>query len=229
MSVVTKLVLTHVNGNDNVILMGDGAKFVLINGNRYTHTFTEADSAAIVKAITGIDTAVKKAKLAIGRNIPVKDKVISVLSEGAVIGDEINFQIFTTTISTKVTDTWPLTVINEAESIDFPAGVIDDLVKYLVANGVEKAPTDGLYDKILFVQALPTENIETTAAYVLDKADGDKPAGSVWVSAGEGEWDELSDEEQTEVGEDEGIEEQPIVVEGGGEGATGFEPGPAIP
>jgi len=224
MSVVTKLVLTHVNGNDNVILMADGAKFVLINGDRYTKTFSETDSAAIVKAITGIDTAVKKAKLAIGRNIPAKDKVISVLSEDAQIGADIIFQIFNTTISTKIEDTWPLTVINEAEAIEFPAGVVDDLVKYLVANGVEKAPTDGLYDKILFVQALPTENIETTAAYVLDKADGDKPAGSVWVSTGEGEWEELTDDD-----EQASNNEQITDVDVSGDKPSGLEPNPAIP
>lgn len=194
MAVTSKLVLTHVNGNDNVIILADGANFVLINGAEHTWTFTENDAAAFVKVLTGIDTAVKSAKLAAGRNLQPKDRIISVLGEDVDL-EEGTFQIIQTAVGSKVIDTWPLTVINNSQVIEFPAGVVDDLLKYLIAQGVEKAPTAGMYDKITFVTTLPEEGDEGVA-YVLDKADGDKPANSAWLFI-EDDWMELSDEDES--------------------------------
>ena len=234
MAVTSKLVLTHVNGNDNVVLLGDGAKFVLVSGEKHTKMFSEADSAALVKELTGIKTAIKAAKLGIGRNIPANDKVLIVVDENAAIEDEVKYQIMETVISTKVKDTWPLRVVTEAEVINFPAGVIDDVLKYLLAEGVEKAPTAGMYDKIIFVNELPTENIEETAAYVLDKAQEDKPAGSAWLYVGD-EWMELTDDETTESTEEPKPEtpadpEPTTTVEGGGQGPANTPPeNPSFP
>ena len=218
MSVESKLVLTHVNGNDNVIIMADGAEFVLINGAKHTRKFSEADSANIVLALTGIKTAIVAAKLAAGRNLLAKDKIVSVLCEDADL-DEGVYQVLSTVPSARVKDTWPLTVMNDEAVIDFPLGVVDDLLKYLLAQGVEKAPTADMYDKIVFVNALPEENAEEGVAYVLDKADGDKPVNSAWLSV-DGEWMELTDEE-TEANEElnPGTPD-PVVVEGQGDGAA---------
>ena len=199
MAVTSKLVLTHVNGNDNVVLLGDGAKFVLVRGEKHTKLFSEADSAALVKELTGIKTAIKAAKLGIGRNIPANDKVLIVVGEDVAIEDEVTYQIMETVISTNVKDTWPLRVITEAEVINFPNGVIDDVLKYLLAEGVEKAPTFGMYDRIVFVSALP-ETGKDGIAYVLDKADGDKPANTAWLAVDD-EWLELTDDESSEVEE----------------------------
>ena len=197
MAVTSKLVLTHVNGNDNVVLLGDGAKFVLVIGDKHTKPFSEADSAALVKELTGIKVAIKKAKLSVGRNIPPADKVVIVVGEDVTIDTEVSYQILETVISTKVQDTWPLKVVTENDVIAFPAGVVDDVVKYLLAQDVAKAPTAGMYDKIVFVNALPEENIEETTAYVLDKAQDDKAAGSAWLNV-DGEWMELTDDEEEE-------------------------------
>ena len=209
MSVESKLVLTHVNGNDNVIIMADGAEFVLVNGAKHTCKFSEADSANIVLALTGIKTAIVAAKLAAGRNLLAKDKIVSVLCEDADL-DEGVYQVLSTVPSARVKDTWPLSVMNDEAIIDFPLGVVDDLLKYLLAQGVEKAPTADMYDKIVFVNALPEENAEEGVAYVLDKADGDKPANSAWLSV-DGEWMELTDEESDEVsgGENQATESTP--------------------
>lgn len=195
MAVTSKLVLTHVNGNDNVVLLGDGAKFVLVIGDKHTKPFSEADSAALVKELTGIKVAIKKAKLSVGRNIPPADKVVIVVGEDVTIDTEVSYQILETVISTKVQDTWPLKVVTENDVIAFPAGVVDDVVKYLLAQDVAKAPTAGMYDKIVFVNVLPEENIEETTAYVLDKAQDDKAAGSAWLNV-DGEWMELTDDEE---------------------------------
>ena len=224
MAVVSKLVLTHVNGNDNVIILADGASFVLLNGEKHTKIFTENDAAAFVQAMTGIEVAIKAAKIAAGRNLQAKDKLISVLSETVDMEEGI-FQILQTSVGSKVKDVWPLTVINNEAVIEFPSGVVDDLLTYLLAQGVEKAPTAGMYDKIIFVNALPEEDAEEGVAYVLDKADGDKPANSAWLFVDD-DWMELSDEEASN---DESGNDDNIVVEGGGEDATGFTPGPAIP
>ena len=201
MAVKSNLVLTHVNGNDNVVLLGDGAKFVLVIGDKHTKPFSEADSAALVKELTGIKTAIKAAKLAIGRNLPANEKVLLVVSEDAAIDTEVKYQILESVISTKVKDTWPLRVVTEVEDIPFPAGVLDDVLKYLLAQGVPKAPSAGYYSKILFVNELPTEDIDTDAAYVLDKAQEDKPAGSAWVYLDE--WMQLVDDEEDAVNTDE--------------------------
>ena len=208
MSVESKLVLTHVNGNDNVIIMADGAEFVLVNGAKHTRKFSEADSANIVLALTGIKTAIVAAKLAAGRNLLAKDKIVSVLCEDADL-DEGVYQVLSTVPSARVKDTWPLSVMNDEAIIDFPLGVVDDLLKYLLAQGVEKAPTADMYDKIVFVNALPEEG-EDGVAYVLDKADGDKPVNSAWLSV-DGEWMELTDEESEEVsgGENQTTESTP--------------------
>jgi len=196
MAVTSKLVLTHVNGNDNVVLLGDGAKFVLVSGEKHTRMFSEADSAALVKELTSIKTAIKVAKLGIGRNIPANDKVLIVVGEDVAIEDEVKYQITETVVSTLVKDTWPLRVITEEEVINFPNGVVDDLLKYLVANGIDTAPTFGMYDRIVFVSALP-ETGKNGVAYVLDKADGDKQANTAWLAVDD-EWMELTDDETTE-------------------------------
>ena len=193
MAVKSNLVLTHVNGNDNVVLLGDGAKFVLVIGDKHTKPFSEADSAALVKELTGINTAIKAAKLGIGRSLPASEKVLLVVSEDAAIDTEVKYQILESVISTKVKDTWPLTVITETEAIAFPSGVLDDVLKYLLAQGVEKAPTADMYDKIVFVNKLPEEP-EANVAYVLDVAEDDKPRGSAWLDV-DGEWMELTDDE----------------------------------
>ena len=218
MSVESKLVLTHVNGNDNVIILADGTEFVLVNGAKHTRKFSEADSANIVLALTGIKTAIVAAKLAAGRNLLAKDKIVSVLCEDANL-DEGVYQVLSTVPSARIKDTWPMTIMNDKAVIDFPLGVVDDLLKYLLAQGVEKAPTADMYDKIVFVNALPEENAEEGVAYVLDKADGDKPVNSAWLSV-DGEWMELTDEE-TEANEElnPGTPD-PVVVEGQGDGAA---------
>lgn len=218
MSVESKLVLTHVNGNDNVIILADGTEFVLVNGAKHTRKFSEADSANIVLALTGIKTAIVAAKLAAGRNLLAKDKIVSVLCEDANL-DEGVYQVLSTVPSARIKDTWPMTIMNDEAVIDFPLGVVDDLLKYLLAQGVEKAPTADMYDKIVFVNALPEENAEEGVAYVLDKADGDKPVNSAWLSV-DGEWMELTDEE-TEANEElnPGTPD-PVVVEGQGDGAA---------
>ena len=219
MSVESKLVLTHVNGNDNVIILADGTEFVLVNGAKHTRKFSEADAANIVLALTGIKTAIVAAKLAAGRNLLAKDKIVSVLCEDANL-DEGVYQVLSTVPSARIKDTWPMSIMNDEAVIDFPLGVVDDLLKYLLAQGVEKAPTADMYDKIVFVNALPEENAEEGVAYVLDKADGDKPVNSAWLSV-DGEWMELTDEEETEANEElnPGTPD-PVVVEGQGEGAA---------
>ena len=219
MSVESKLVLTHVNGNDNVIILADGAEFVLVNGAKHTRKFSESDSANIVLALTGIKTAIVAAKLAAGRNLLAKDKIVSVLCEDANL-DEGVYQVLSTVPSARIKDTWPMSIMNDEAVIDFPLGVVDDLLKYLLAQGVEKAPTADMYDKIVFVNALPEENAEEGVAYVLDKADGDKPANSAWLSV-DGEWMELTDEESEEVSGNETQTPTPApVVEGQGDGAA---------
>lgn len=218
MSVVSKLVLTHVNGNDNVIILADGTEFVIINGAKHTRKFSANDSANIVAALTGIKTAIVAAKLAAGRTLLSKDKIVSVLCEDVDL-DEVKYQVFNTVPSTRIKDTWPLTVITDQEVIELPVGVVDDLLKYLLAQGVEKAPTADMYSKIVFVNALPVEGAEEGVAYVLDKADGDKPANSAWLSI-DGEWMELTDEESNETAGDNGS--------GDNNSSTTEDPKPAV-
>lgn len=203
MAVVSKLVITHVNGVDNVLIMADGAEFVLVNNDKHTKKFSAADAQAIVTALTGIDIAIKIAKLQAGRSLLAKDRIVTILCEGADL-DEVKYQMANIVLNAKVKDTWNMNVMTESEVISFPMGVVDDLLKYLLSQeGIQKAPTAGYYNKILFVNELPTENIDTDAAYVLDKAQGDKPAGSAWVYIDE--WIQMIDTEE----ETEGTNETP--------------------
>lgn len=232
MALKSTLVMTHVNGSDKVIILSEGKEFMIISGAEHTKKFSASDAAAIVKAVTSFDTNVKIAKLNAGRSLLNKDRHISILCEDSSIEDEPSYQILDTIISTKITDVWPLNVITEDSLIELPLGVLDDLLKTLAAEGVDPAASFGTYDKIEFVDALPTENIEENVAYVLNKADGDKARDTGWLYVEE-EWTEITDDE-AEADEGNGEEETPPpnpepVVEGGGEGGTGFEPGPEIP
>ncbi len=200
MAVTAKIILTHVTGAEDVILLADGAKFVIVDGSRRSKLVSEDDAAAFVKELTGIKTAIKIAKLKIGKAVPKNDLIISLLNSDATIEDAVEYQILATTVSINPLKVWPLTIMNEKEVIELPDGVIDDVVAHLLANGVKKASTAGTYDKIEFVDALPaTEdaegnpiNIPATTAFVLNKADGDKPADSAWMF--NDEWIELVDE-----------------------------------
>ena len=202
MALESTLVMTHINGSDKVIILHDGAEFIIINGAEHTKKFSENDAAALVKAVTSFDTNVKQAKLAAGRTLQAKDKHISILCEDSDIAGEegLVYQILDTVINTKVFDVWPVNVITEEKVIEMPLGVLDDLVKMLLAEGVEPAASYGAYDKIVFVDVLPTEDIEENVAYVLNKADGEKERDTGWLNI-EGEWMEITDDE---VEEDEG-------------------------
>jgi len=200
MAVTAKIILTHVTGAEDVILLADGAKFVIVDGSRRSKLVSEEDAAAFVKELTGIKTAIKIAKLKIGKAVPKNDLIISLLNSDATIEDTVEYQILATTVSINPLKVWPLTIMNEKEVIELPDGVIDDVVAHLLANGVKKASTAGTYDKIEFIDALPaTEDeegnpidIPATTAFVLNKADGNKPADSAWMF--DGEWTELVDE-----------------------------------
>ena len=201
MAVTAKIILTHVTGAEDVILLADGAKFVIVDGSRRSKLVSEEDAAAFVKELTGIKTAIKIAKLKIGKAVPKNDLIISLLNSDATIEDTVEYQILATTVSINPLKVWPLTIMNEKEVIELPDGVIDDVVAHLLANGVKKASTAGTYDKIEFIDALPaTEDeegnpidIPATTVFVLNNADGDKPTDSAWMFDGE-EWTEVVDE-----------------------------------
>ena len=199
MALKSTLVMTHINGGDKVIILSEGKEFIVVSGAEHTKKFSAADSEALVKAVTSFDTAVKIAKLNAGRNLLSKDRHISILCENSSIGDDVSYQILDTIISTKVTDVWPLAVITEDKVIELPIGVLDDLLKYLNAEGVEPAGSFGSYDKIVFVDALPTENIEEDVAYVLNKADGDKARDTGWLYIADDEdWIQITDDGEAE-------------------------------
>ena len=227
MALTVKMILTHVTGASDVLLLADGKKFVIVDGARRSHLVTETDAAALVKELTGIKTAIKIAKLKVGRVLAPIDKVISLLSADAVIEDEPNYQILTTVLDTAPINVWPLTITNETEIITLPHGVLDDVIAYLLSQGVEKAPTAGTYDKIEFVDKLPAtvdedENpiaIPAGTVFVLNKKDGDKAVDSAWKFA-DNAWTEVTDDASTD---------NVTVVDGGGEDASGFQPGPAFP
>ena len=227
MALTVKMILTHVTGASDVLLLADGKKFVIVDGTRRSHLVTADDAAALVKELTGIKTAIKIAKLKVGRVLTPADKVIALLSADATIEEEPKYQILATVVDSAPINVWPLTIINETEIIALPNGVLDDVVAYLLSQGIEKAPTAGTYDKIEFVDKLPAtvdedENpiaIPAGTVFVLNKKDGDKAVDSAWQFA-DSTWKEVTDEASAD---------NVVVEDGGGDGATGFQPGPDTP
>jgi len=193
MALQVKMILTHVTGAADVLLLADGKKFVIVDGVHRSHLVTAVDAAELVREMTCIRNAVKIEKLKLGRALAPAEKVVALLNADATIEDEPAYQILATVIDTKPISVWPLTIINEKEVMVLPTGALDDIIAYLVAQGVEKAPTYGKYDKIEFVDALPATKDEddnpiavpTGTVYVLDKKDGDKNAGSIWKYDGD--------------------------------------------
>ena len=186
-----KSIKTHSVGNGCFIL-SDAAKFAIVYDNYKSGVFNATDGAAILKAVYGIETAVYRAKLKFGNlinsDIPY---TVEVLGETSVIDGDYHF--LSMQVSVNNPDTWELTLYSNNKAVGLPNGCVDDICEHLKAEGVEMPRSYGKYDSVSFTAKLPesTEAI-IRQAYVLTKADGDKPVDSVWVWTGV-RYEEVSD------------------------------------
>lgn len=195
MAVKTVFINTQDGFHNKVFIVGDGSKFLLNCNGLKTHVITTEEATELVKAVTGFNTALITEKLKVGRKLSNESQIITVLMN-AKLEDDPTYTIFRIKISTSPLATWAATIFMQNQVIDLPNGCIDDIVKYLNANGVAKASTYGAYDKIVFVDKLPdaTTVTDDRVVYVLNKKDGDKDVDSAWTS-NKTDWVEFKDVE----------------------------------
>ena len=198
MAIKTVFVKTFEGFHDDIFMLLDDAdgSFVLCKGNKQTHKVTAEEAGKLVKAITSFDVAKTIARLKLGKEVKADDRVIRVAMNVSVDATPATYTIFEVGVDSKPLRIWDSCVLMQDKVIDLPNGCIDDIVKQLVAAGIEKASTFGTYDKIEFVDALPESCDSETTVFVLEK-DMDEEThlkNTNWVYKSEA-WTEFKDAE----------------------------------
>ena len=185
----------HVQNNSDCYIIADGKKFAIVMGEDYSYTFTEKDSENIVKAITSFDTTKIIRLMKMGRSVGEKN-IITIPCEKSTIDDTIlTYQFINIEVSAAPFNLWSSRIFTDGLVINLPVGVIDDLYKYLISQGIQPAKGYGTYSKIEYVEELPTPKYAVPeTAYILIKEYDDKKAGSAWVYNGR-RYDIVTDED----------------------------------
>ena len=196
MAVKTIFIKTFEAFHDDIFMLLDDtdASFVLCKGCKQTHKVTADEAGELVKAITSFDVAKTIARMKNGMAVKAEDKVVRVAMNVAVDADPVTYTVFEVKVDTKPLKVWDACVLMQDKVIELPNGCIDDIVKTLVANGVERASTFGTFDKIEFVDVLPESCNSEKTVFVLNKdMDEDHLANTNWVYTEEA-WTEFVDE-----------------------------------
>ena len=196
MAVKTIFIKTFEAFHDDIFMLLDDtdASFVLCKGCKQTHKVTADEAGELVKAITSFDVAKTIARMAKGMAVKAEDKVVRVAMNVSMDTEPATYTVFEVKVDTKPLKVWDACVLMQDKVIELPNGCIDDIVKTLVANGVERASTFGTFDKIEFVDVLPESCNSEKTVFVLNKdMDEDHLANTNWVYTEEA-WTEFADE-----------------------------------
>lgn len=178
-----KMINPHSKNNRDCFLLTEGKSFKIVLNNKSTLPFSEADSEALIKGLTCIETRKVIESLKINRPIPESNKVLIIPCELSNLQDEYQFMVLD--ISHEPFSVWNVRVLTDYDVINLPNGCLDDIISYLKSTGIEPAYTYGKYDRIEFVSKLPEiKSVVTNTVYVLTKDTEEKKANSNWLFTG---------------------------------------------
>ena len=188
MAAVETIFLEEGNRKDTFILLSTDS-LILCKGTQHTTPILLTDMNTLVKAITGFRVAKIVAKIKNNMSVTDEDKIITIPI--GVVMDPLAYTIWRINFSNMPMNNWAAKVLMPNNIIELSEGVIHNIYQIRInKNLVTPAASVGTYEKILFVDALPKDHLETLSSktiYVLTKAFGTKKIDSAW-SCVEGTW-----------------------------------------
>lgn len=183
------LSIVKLASSDTIYLLADGLNFKVVTPTITTDTIVESNSKKLLSWLNG-GTEVEKIirRIKDGEQLDVIDKTISLSLYGLNYSSS-NFMIFTVIVNDIDKSTWTGNILRDEGTIFLPAGVIKDILEYLLSIGIKPQPKP--YYRIIYVEALPITQ-RTDIAWLLTKDFEDKKAGTIWRWDGE-KWEPLED------------------------------------
>ena len=184
-------------GNDTCMIM-EPTGFVIVVGTKRSGKFSIDNAIKIVKTVTGFEVAKLCAKIRENRKMTEDEKNVYIpMNVNVNNGHDATFTIWHIKINTTNTSLWETRIWSDRGIITLADGMTEKIVKILVNKGIECAKSVGNYNKILFVDGLPTDHLETIdpkRIYVLTRPWQGKPTNTNWHVVN-GKWEEFAADE----------------------------------
>ena len=170
--------IVRLKSSNDIYLLADGLTFKVVSESQgNTDTITEENSKHIISVLNnGIEVEKIIRRIRAGEKLDTIDKTISMSMQGKKYSSS-NFLIFNVVVNDVDRATWTGSILRDEGTIYLRAGVIKDILEYLVSIGIKEKPKPYYY--IEYVAKLPLTD-RTDIAWILTADDGDKPAGTVW-------------------------------------------------
>ena len=193
------LTIVKLKSSNTIHLLADGLNFKIVSKSEgATDTIVESSSKRILSTLNGgieVEKIIKRINA--GEKLDDLDKTVSISLYGSTYSTT-NFMILTVIVNGADTSTWTGTVLRDEGLIHLHAGVIEDILAYLINAGVK--PKQRSYYIVKHVEKLPITT-RTDIAWMLTEDDGDKPAGSAWRWDGE-KWEPVEDSDDSHFPDD---------------------------
>lgn len=193
------LSIVRLRSSNTIHLLADGLVFKVVSRDEgVTDTITETNSRRIISFLNGgVEIEKIIARIKAGEKLDDIDKTASLTMSSREYSNT-NFMILTVIVNDVSRKTWTGAILRDEGTIHLPAGVINDILGYLVSIGIKPNPRN--YYTIKYVDKLPITS-RTDICFVLTAEFGDKPVGSAWRWNGE-KWETVKDADDG--GSDEG-------------------------
>ena len=164
-------------------LLADGLTFKIVSATEgVTDTIDENNSKRIIAFLNGgTETEKIVSRIRAGEVLDEVDKSVSLQMNNGHYNYS-NFMILTVIVNDIDKASWTGAMLRDEGVIHLPAGVLKDILTYLINAGIKPGPRP--YYIIKSVPKLPITT-RTDIAWLLTDDDGDKKAGTIWRWDGE--------------------------------------------
>lgn len=183
-------------------LLVDGASFRIVGKNYVSDIFTADTAKKLIEFLNSPEIDLIIDRLNKGEKLSELERTVTYSVEGPDYSDT-NFMALTVTVNGAKKSSWTGMILRDEGCLELPTGVINDLYVFLTSSGVK--PDGKGYYTIRTVEELPKTDIRTDIAFLLTKADGNKPAGTMWRWNGT-KWLALSEGQE----DDPDVEPEPV-------------------
>ena len=170
--------IVRLKSSNDIYLLADGLLFKVVSETQgTTDTITEENSKHIITVLNnGIEVEKILRRIRAGEKLDTIDRTVSMSMQGKKYSSS-NFLIFNVLINDTDRATWTGSILRDEGTIYLKAGVVKDILEYLIGIGIKAKPKP--YYLIKYVEALPITT-RTDIAWMLTADFEDKKAGTVW-------------------------------------------------
>ena len=135
------LSIIRLKSTNDIHLMADGLVFKIVSETQgTTDTITEENSKHIISVLNnGIEVEKILGRIKAGEELDPIDRTISLSMQGRKYSSS-NFLIFTILINGVDKATWTGRILRDEGTIHLKAGVVKDILEYLVGIGIKSKP-----------------------------------------------------------------------------------------